>query len=61
MLEGAGAHWPAGDAALLAIIPATAAYAVLLVALFRAPLACQRCSLGVRRDPMDGRGRPVLV
>jgi uncharacterized membrane protein len=33
--EGSGAHWPAGDAALLVIIPATAAYAVLLVALFR--------------------------
>jgi uncharacterized membrane protein len=33
--EGAGAHWPAGDAALLVIIPATVAYAVLLVALFR--------------------------
>jgi uncharacterized membrane protein len=33
--EGAGARWPAGDAALLIIIPATAAYAVLLVALFR--------------------------
>jgi uncharacterized membrane protein len=33
--EGSGARWPAGDAALLIIIPATAAYAVLLVALFR--------------------------
>jgi len=33
--EGAGAHWPGGDAALLVIIPAVAVYAVLLVALFR--------------------------
>jgi uncharacterized membrane protein len=33
--EGAGAHWPAGDAALLVIIPGVAVYAVLLVAPFR--------------------------
>ncbi len=33
--EGAGAHWPAGDAALLVIIPLVAAYAIGLVALFR--------------------------
>jgi uncharacterized membrane protein len=33
--EGAGAHWPAGDAALLVIIPATVAYVVLLVTVFR--------------------------
>src|SRR5205807_4652413 len=29
--EGAGAHWPGGDAALLAIVPATLAFAVGLV------------------------------
>jgi uncharacterized membrane protein len=33
--EGAGARWPGGDAALLVLIPATAAFALLLVALFR--------------------------
>jgi uncharacterized membrane protein len=33
--EGAGAHWPGGDAALLAIIPATLAFGMLLVALLR--------------------------
>ena len=33
--EGAGAHWPGGDAALPALIPAIALFAVALVALFR--------------------------
>ncbi len=33
--EGAGAHWPGGDAALLVIIPAVAVYAVILAAVFR--------------------------
>jgi len=33
--EGTGAHWPAGDAALLAVIPATLLYAVGMVALLR--------------------------
>ncbi len=30
--EGAGAHWPGGDAALLALVPATLLFAALLVA-----------------------------
>jgi uncharacterized membrane protein len=30
--EGAGAHWPGGDAALLAIVPVTLALALGLVA-----------------------------
>lgn len=34
-VEGAGAHWPDGDAALLVIIPAVAVYAVILAAVFR--------------------------
>jgi uncharacterized membrane protein len=42
--EGAGAHWPAGDATLLVIIPAVAVYAVILVALFR-----RRSTVGVAR------------
>jgi uncharacterized membrane protein len=33
--EGAGAHWPGGDAALLVIIPAVAVYALALIAVFR--------------------------
>ncbi len=33
--EGAGAHWPGGDAALLAIVPAALAFALGLVALTR--------------------------
>ncbi len=33
--EGAGAHWPLDDAALLVLIPAVALYALALVALFR--------------------------
>jgi uncharacterized membrane protein len=39
--EGAGAHWPGEDIALLVLIPAIALYALALVALFRrrAPVA----------------------
>lgn len=33
--EGAGAHWPGGDLALLVLIPAVGLYALVLVALFR--------------------------
>jgi uncharacterized membrane protein len=33
--EGAGAHWPGGDAALLAIVPVTLAIALAMVALLR--------------------------
>jgi uncharacterized membrane protein len=33
--EGAGAHWPGGDIALLVLIPAVALYALALVAVFR--------------------------
>lgn len=33
--EGAGAHWPGDDASLLAIIPAVAVFALILVAVFR--------------------------
>jgi uncharacterized membrane protein len=33
--EGAGAHWPGGDAALLVLIPTIAVYALVLVALFK--------------------------
>jgi hypothetical protein len=33
--EGAGAHWPGSDAALLVLVPAVGAFAFLLVALMR--------------------------
>jgi uncharacterized membrane protein len=33
--EGAGAHWPGGDAALLAIVPVTLAIALAMVAALR--------------------------
>jgi uncharacterized membrane protein len=33
--EGAGAHWPGSDLALLALVPAVGLYALILVALFR--------------------------
>jgi uncharacterized membrane protein len=35
--EGAGAHWPGSDAALLGIVPAIAVFALLLVAVLRRP------------------------
>ena len=35
--EGAGAHWPGGDAALLAIIPVTLGCALAMVAALRRP------------------------
>lgn len=39
--EGAGATWPAGDAALLVLAPSVAAYALVLVALLRRQRAKQ--------------------
>jgi uncharacterized membrane protein len=45
--EGAGAHWPGQDAALLVLIPAVALYALLLVAVFR------------RRQPVTPTGSTV--
>jgi uncharacterized membrane protein len=46
--EGAGAHWPGSDAALLAIIPATLAFALGMVAL-------------VRRRPVGSPGAAAAV
>lgn len=33
--DGAGAHWPGDDLALLVLIPAVGAYALVLIALIR--------------------------
>ena len=46
--EGAGAHWPGGDAALLAIIPATLGCALAMVAALRRAGGAGR-SVGGRR------------
>ncbi len=52
--EGAGAHWPGSDAALLALIPAIGAFALLLVAVMRrAP--------GGRRGPDDRVPAPAAA
>jgi uncharacterized membrane protein len=48
--EGAGAHWPGSDAALLAIIPATALVAVIMVAVLRRGVT--RWDAGRREEPM---------
>jgi uncharacterized membrane protein len=40
--EGAGAHWPEGDAALLLLVPAVAAFSLLLVRLFRSTVVVGR-------------------
>lgn len=46
--EGAGAHWPLDDAALLVLVPAVALYALALVALFRRRTAvASRINAGV--------------
>jgi uncharacterized membrane protein len=33
--EGAGAHWPEGDVALLLLVPTVLAFSLLLVRMFR--------------------------
>jgi len=43
--EGAGAHWPGGDAALLAIVPATLACALGMVAALRARTDARRSAV----------------
>ncbi len=43
--EGAGAHWPGGDASLLGLVPATLLFALALVALVRRRQAPARVSL----------------
>jgi uncharacterized membrane protein len=40
--EGAGAHWPGGDAALLAIVPGLALAALVMVAWLRGASARDR-------------------
>jgi uncharacterized membrane protein len=49
--EGAGAHWPGADAALLVIIPVVGLYALALVALFR-----RRAGIAMAKDGEAVRG-----
>ena len=49
--EGAGAHWPGSDAALLAIIPAIALYSLGLVALLRRTGGSSTTSAGAAEMP----------
>jgi uncharacterized membrane protein len=44
--EGAGAHWPGSDAALLVLIPAIAMFALVLVALMRGAAGGTRATRG---------------
>jgi uncharacterized membrane protein len=46
--EGAGAHWPGSDASLLALVPAIAAFALILVALMRGAAGGTRGQAPVR-------------
>jgi uncharacterized membrane protein len=50
--EGAGSHWPGGDAALLALVPATLACALGMVSVLR------RARTG--RGGREGRGREAV-
>jgi uncharacterized membrane protein len=36
--EGAGAHWPGGDAALLVVVPSVLAFSLLLARAFRSQI-----------------------
>ena len=58
--EGAGAHWPGGDAALLALVPATLAFALAGVALLRRRDSARPGKECWEREPPGGPG-PVRV
>jgi len=51
--EGAGAHWPGSDAALLVIIPAIALFAVGLTALLRQSAGSASGGAAGLREPVD--------
>jgi uncharacterized membrane protein len=59
--EGAGARWPGSDAALLVLVPAIAAFALVLVAVLRrAPIRSQPRAAAEPRPQTAGRdSRPV--
>ncbi|HEX4107149.1 MAG TPA: hypothetical protein VHX88_03390 [Solirubrobacteraceae bacterium] len=50
--EGAGAHWPGGDAALLVLIPALLGYSLLAARLLRARAQRTRAAEVERREPV---------
>jgi uncharacterized membrane protein len=51
--EGAGAHWPGSDAALLVIIPAIALFAVGLTVLLRQSAGGASGGTADLREPAD--------
>ena len=56
--EGAGAHWPGSDAALLALIPAIGAFALILVAVMRGSAVGPGARKpAVQAAPAAGEGR----
>ena len=59
--EGAGAVWPGSDLALLAIIPAVAVFALLLVAVLRRRKAAQLRREEASRQAAAPEPAPVLV
>jgi uncharacterized membrane protein len=54
--EGAGAHWPGSDAALLVIIPAIAVYCIGLVALLRRSGGSTAAPTGTAQPAAAGQG-----
>jgi uncharacterized membrane protein len=52
--EGAGAHWPGSDAALLALVPAIAVFALALVALMRRSAAAPAAPAAPAGAPATG-------
>jgi uncharacterized membrane protein len=52
--EGAGAHWPGSDAALLVIIPVVAIFAIGLVALLRRAASPKAQAVGVQKAAAEG-------
>ncbi len=56
--EGAGAHWPGSDAALLVLVPAVAAFGLALAAVVK-PRANTKTASGNRASTSRGAGTPV--
>jgi uncharacterized membrane protein len=57
--EGAGARWPGSDAALLALVPAIAAFALILVAAMRARRPAPAGEAAAADGAADMTARPI--